>query len=90
MAVKTLHSPHTTHHIKEEVHHVLEEWEIPQEKAHAIITDSGSNIVAAFRDWLLVTQEEERDSEEEEVGPAEPSDDGNGSPSGHSTDRKAV
>jgi len=30
-----------------------------------------------------VTQEEERDSEEEEVGP---SDDGNGSPSGHSTD----
>jgi len=37
-----------------------------------------------------VTQEEERDSEEEEVGPAEPSDDGNRSPSGHSTDVDSV
>ena len=90
MAVKTLHSSHTAHRIEEDVRHVLEEWEIPQEKAHAIIADNGSIIVAAFRDWLLVTQEEERDSEEEEVGPAEPSDDGNGSPSGHSTDVDSV
>ena len=90
LAVKTLHSPHTADRIEEEVRHVLEEWEIPQEKVHAIITDNGSNIVAAFRDWLLVTQEEERDSEEEELGPAEPSDDGNGSPSGHSTDVDSV
>ena len=37
-----------------------------------------------------MTQEEERNSEEEEVGPAEPSDDGNGSPSGHSTDVDSV
>ena len=84
LAVKTLQSPHTADRIEEEVCHVLEEWEIPQEKARAILTDNGSNMVAAFRDWFL---EEERDSEEEEeVGPTALEPDGSGSPSGHSTD----
>lgn len=58
-------------------------------EVRAILTDNGSNVVAAFRDWLLVTQEEGKDLEEEEkeevhVGPTDPADDSNGLR--HSTD----
>lgn len=61
LAVKRFQSPHTADRIEEEVCCVLEEWEIPQEKAQANLIDNGSNMVTAFHDWLLVTQEEEKD-----------------------------
>jgi len=89
LAVKRFQSPHTVDSIEEEVCCVLEEREIPQEKAQANLMDDGSNVVAAFHDWHLETQEEEKDLEEEEeeevdVGPTDPADDSNGS--WHSTD----
>ena len=71
--------------IEEVVRHILEEWEIPEEKIRAILTDNGSTIVATFRDWLLVTQEEDKDSGEEEDEPEEVLSAelvGDGSPSG--------
>ena len=82
--MKRFQSPHTADCIEEEVCCVLEEWEIPQEKAQANLMDNGSNVVAAFHDWLLVTQEEEKDLQEEEeeevdVGPTDPADGSNGS-----------
>jgi len=44
---------------------VITEWEIPENKINAILTDNGSNMVKAFQDWLQVIQ---GDSEEEEQG----------------------
>ena len=49
---------------------VLLEWEIPHTKLSAILTDNGSNIVAAFRSDMAVTlhdnEEDESDDEEDE------------------------
>ena len=51
--------------IRAVVDEVLLEWEIPHTKLSAILTDNGSNIVAAFRSDMAVTL---HDNEEDERG----------------------
>ena len=86
LAVRTIQSPHTADRIEEVVRQVLEEWDIPQEKVRAILTDNGSNITAAFRDWLHKTKEVEGESEEEEEEESPSAETAAASPTGQSAD----
>ena len=58
IAVRRLPSPHTAERVERVVDEVLTEWQIPQTKISAISTDNGSNMIAAFRDWLSELQSE--------------------------------
>ena len=49
LAVRRMPSPHTGENIRDLVDKVLDEWEIPQSKVSATLTDNGSNMLAAFR-----------------------------------------
>ena len=42
-------SPHTGENIRQLVDDILTEWEIPPQKVAAVITDNGSNMLAAFK-----------------------------------------
>ena len=50
--VKRMPSPHTAENVRQLVEEVLDEWSLPHDKISVIITDSGSNVVAAFRKQL--------------------------------------
>ena len=52
IAVRRLPSPHTAERVEEIVDSVLTEWQIPRTKISAMLTDNGSNMIAAFRDRL--------------------------------------
>ena len=54
---------HTAEHIREVVEEVTKEWEIPEKKVRVIVTDNGSNMVAAFKSHF---EEEEVEEEMEE------------------------
>lgn len=45
---------------------IIKEWEIPENKISAIITDNGSNMIKAFHDWLQEIQNDDEDEEETE------------------------
>ena len=55
LAVKRILSPHTADNIASCVDECLTEWGISEEKVHRILTDNGSNMVAAFcNDAVLI------------------------------------
>ena len=68
LCVKRMPSPHTAVHVREKVEEVLHDWELSADKVSLIITDSGSNMVAAFRNLVEKKDdtEEEDDQHEEE------------------------
>lgn len=68
LSVKRMPSPHTAVHVREKVEEVLHDWELSADKVSLIITDSGSNMVAAFRNLVEKKDdtEEEDDQHEEE------------------------
>ncbi|XP_028297947.1 uncharacterized protein LOC114460108 [Gouania willdenowi] len=49
LALEQVAHPHTAQSIKACVDKSLQEWDIPTEKIIAVITDNGSNMVAAFK-----------------------------------------
>lgn len=64
LAVRLLPSPHTAKAIEEAVLSVLQEWEIIEPRVSAILTDNGSNMIAAFKEWVLeVLKVDEPDEE---------------------------
>ena len=65
IAVRRLSSPHTAERVEEIVDNVLTEWQIPRTKISAMLTDNGSNMIAAFRDWLdrMRSESENEDGE---------------------------
>ena len=76
LCVKRMPSPHTAEHVRQLVDEVLDEWKLSHDKVSAIITDSGSNMVAAFHRQVekgveesdMDKSEEEEEEEEEEDG----------------------
>ena len=69
LCVKRMPSPHTAQHVREIVEELLQEWELSVDKISLIITDSGSNMMAAFRNVVekrAITEEESDAKEEEE------------------------
>lgn len=52
--MRRLASPHTARNVKAVVVEVLGEWKIPKEKISAVLTDIGSNVIKAFKEWLDV------------------------------------
>jgi hypothetical protein len=59
LSVKEITGKHTADNISENVLETLSEWNIADEKVRCIITDNGSNIVKAFREWQEVVEEGE-------------------------------
>ena len=71
LAVWRMPLPHTADHVRDLVHKVLSEWNIPLNKIMVIVTDNGSNMVAAFKKFVATDggegeMDEEDDSEMEE------------------------
>ena len=66
---------------------IIKEWEIPENKISAIITDSGSNMIRAFSDWLQEIQKDEDEEEKEEmlIDPLSGSPEGSGTSSAEDT-----
>ena len=52
LAVSRLPSPHTADRILETFDAIIDQWEIPHNKLFRVLTDNGSNMVAAFKDQL--------------------------------------
>ncbi|KAL0967883.1 hypothetical protein UPYG_G00259050 [Umbra pygmaea] len=65
LSLKQMAHPHTAHAIATLVEECTTEWGIPKEKVLTIITDNGSNMVAAFRR----NSEEDNESSFEEDSP---------------------
>ena len=91
LAVRRLPSPHTAERIEELVREIIKEWEIPESKISAIITDNGSNMIKAFRDWLQEIQSDEDEEEKEEmlIDPLTGSPEGSGTSSGEETEEES-
>ena len=66
LAVRRLLGSHTAEVVKETVEEVMKEWQIPTNKVNAIVTDNGSNMVAAFRSHFEEHGEDEEEIEEVE------------------------
>ena len=49
LACRSFPTPHTAKRVYECINTILREWEIPKAKISAIVTDNGSNMVAAFK-----------------------------------------
>uniref|UniRef100_A0A1X7SXK3 HAT C-terminal dimerisation domain-containing protein n=1 Tax=Amphimedon queenslandica TaxID=400682 RepID=A0A1X7SXK3_AMPQE len=71
LAVKRFTHPHTAERVLQITRDVLRDWEIDVIRVSRIVTDNGSNMVAAFREDSQVILEEKEDEnaerEEEEV-----------------------
>ena len=66
LAVRLLPSPHTADRIEEMVRTILQEWSISEQKISTIVTDNGSNMVAAFKNWLHIADEQDSETEDED------------------------
>ena len=64
IAVKRMPSPHTADRVSELVKTMLQDWEIPEEKVGSVLTDNGSNMVAAFKQQVCSTDEDDMDGRE--------------------------
>lgn len=64
LALQQVGHPHTAQAIKACVDKCMQEWTIPKEKILTVLTDNGSNMVAAFKN----TTAEETSSEDDSPG----------------------
>ena len=68
-------SPHTADNVLQVVQEVLSEWDILPWKVQAILTDSGSNMVAAFKQVCSEGDEDEDVDRNESLSVSGSSDD---------------
>ena len=82
LAVKKMPSPHTADNVLHVVQEVLSEWDVLPWRVQAILTDSGSNMVAAFKQVRSNSEgslnEDSDGDNSSESGSAVSSDDGAG------------
>lgn len=69
LAVRRMPPNHTASNVRAIVGEALSEWEIPMNKISAILTDNGSNMVAAFRGHFHTSSEDEDESDGGDVDP---------------------
>ncbi|XP_024135954.1 uncharacterized protein LOC112151330 [Oryzias melastigma] len=67
LSLEEVAHPHTAQSIKACVDKCMQEWDVPHEKVMAVITDNGSNMVAAFKS----NTSEEEDSSDDSEDPME-------------------
>ncbi|XP_053549013.1 E3 SUMO-protein ligase ZBED1-like [Bombina bombina] len=65
LALEQVAHPHTAQSIKSCVDKCLQEWDIPKKKILTVITDNGSNMVAAFKHTTAAAEEPPSFSEED-------------------------
>ena len=69
IAVKHMQGSITGFAIRSAIDEILSDWDIPINKVKAVVTDNGSNMVRAFKEHIMVTdEEEEQDDSEEDSG----------------------
>ena len=61
-------SPHTADRVSELAKTMLQDWEIPEENVGSVLTDNGSNMVAAFKEQVCATDEDNMDGRENTAG----------------------
>ena len=66
LAVRRMPSPHIADHIRDLVDAILEEWDIPTSTVTVVVTDNGSNMVAAFRTYVASLDDSQEDGGESE------------------------
>ena len=59
IAVRRFESPHTAERVTRMVDNILDEWKIPFYKVFRILTDNGSNMLAAFKQDLQLRNDDE-------------------------------
>ena len=74
LSICRLHTTHTAANIHKVVDEILEEWDIAPDKVSAVITDNGSNMVAAFKATLNTTEEDDDVEEEDSTLPDDADD----------------
>ena len=63
LANRTFPQPHTTDRVRQLLETILAEWEIPTVSVLLVVTDNGSNMVAAFREsYQQMLEDEEEDA----------------------------
>ena len=72
LALEQVAHPHTAQSIKACVDKCMQEWAIPKEKILTVITDNGSNMVAAFKN--TTAEETSSESEDDSTGSSMESD----------------
>ena len=65
LAVRKLTSAHTTATVRNTINNILSEWDIDPSNICTIVTNNGSNMLAAFKKTIV--KEEESDTEVEEM-----------------------
>jgi hypothetical protein len=55
LGLKELHNSHTKYYLRETVSEILEEYGIEIQNVFKIVSDNGSNFVAAFSDKEAIT-----------------------------------
>ena len=71
LAVRRLHTSHTAANIRKLVDEIIEEWDIAPDKVSVVITDNGSNMVAAT---LNETKDDDNTEEEDSTPPVDETD----------------
>ena len=66
IAVRKMNREHSGDNIRALMEEILREWDIPTTKIGIIMTDSGSNMIKAFRQPIDSGEESEDDTEDEE------------------------
>ena len=69
LAVHQMPPNHTASNVHAIIGEVLSEWEIPLDKISAILTDNGSNMVAAFCSHFHASSDDGDESREGNVDP---------------------
>ena len=65
LTVKRMPHPHNAENIREILNEVLQEWCIPSTKVGVVITDTGSDMVKAFRQDYFAGEGDDADEEDE-------------------------
>ena len=67
IAVRRFESPHTADRVSQLVDTILEEWHIPYYKVFRILTDNGSNMLAAFKQDVQLHKNDEMTDETDDI-----------------------
>ena len=77
IAVRRFESPHTAEYVMQLVDNILDEWKIPCYKIFRILTDNGSNMLAAFKHDLQLHDDEELNDDMEVIDVTDEDNDSN-------------
>ena len=67
IAVRQIHHPTTGENIRALFEEIIAKWGMPGDKVMAVVTDNGSNVIKAFKELVMETEQYLSDDKEEEL-----------------------